>query len=213
MGVPQPIYDSTKESRAAPQGRRYSASDTAQGRIRTGNYTLASSPAQPPHSEGPIFPIITSYKSLSDPVRRDQSPRLFLRLKVASLTFTLVRMCRSRLGHQLTVQQVTSELTVIGLCTRFKCSFMVQTLWPESQITSFAAAHSRVPSPCLQAGIRRRRDRPLRELFQSPPIITCWAGDSGLQRSITRRMSSCTAVCFEPLSARYWCTFPSSSGT
>ena len=31
--------------RAAPQGRRRSASDTAQGRIRAGNYTLASSPS------------------------------------------------------------------------------------------------------------------------------------------------------------------------
>ena len=44
---------STKASRTAPQGRCHSASDTAQGRIRTGNYTLASSPSQPRHYDGP----------------------------------------------------------------------------------------------------------------------------------------------------------------
>ena len=45
LGIPRQMYQSTKVLRAAPQGRRHSASDTAQGRIRTGNHTLASTPS------------------------------------------------------------------------------------------------------------------------------------------------------------------------
>ena len=44
-GFPSQFIKSTKVLRATPQGLRLSASDTAQGRIRTADYTLASSPS------------------------------------------------------------------------------------------------------------------------------------------------------------------------
>jgi len=54
LGVsPANFLDQPRGYRATPQGRRLSASDTAQGRIQTGDHPLASSASQPPHYDGP----------------------------------------------------------------------------------------------------------------------------------------------------------------
>ena len=60
---PQTIFksESTKVLRAAPQGCRHSTSEFAQGRIRTGNCTLASPLAvTSSHSESPSESVITT---------------------------------------------------------------------------------------------------------------------------------------------------------